>query len=223
MARRLHAVLFDLDGTLVDTAPDLRGAANRLLRRHGRRGLSLDQIKAMIGDGSQTFVERAFAATGAPAGDRLNDLTAAFLADYAGHETELSRPYPGVAEALERLAGRRLGLAVCTNKPEAPSRVVLEHFGLARFFAAIVGGDSIAGVRKPDPRHPLAALAALGAGPAEAAFVGDHENDAAAAHAAAIPLIAVSFGYARVPLGELGAAAVIDAWAELPAALAALP
>ncbi len=216
----LEAVLFDLDGTLIDSAPDLAAALNRLLAGEGRRELSLGEVVAMIGDGAPKLIERAFAATGdGVEGRRLEALRAAFLADYEANGAVLTRPYPGVVETLERLTGEGLRLGLCTNKPGRATRAVLAELGLAGHFGAVLGGDELDGVRKPDPRHLLALLELLGAGPERAAMVGDSENDVAAARAAGLPVIVVAFGYAHAPPGELGAEAVIERFTQLPEAL----
>ena len=213
-------VVFDLDGTLVDSAPDLRVAINKLLGEEDRRALSLDEVIGMIGDGAVKLVERAFAATGGrPDAESPRQLTSRFLAFYEGHATESTRPYPGVRETLALLREQRWSLGICTNKPERATLEVLRNLGLDRYFGAIVGGDSIAGVKKPDPRLLLAVIEGLGAAPAEAVMVGDNANDVHAARAAGVPVIVRSGGYTRVPTSHLGADAVIDAFCELPAAL----
>jgi phosphoglycolate phosphatase len=215
------AVVFDLDGTLVDSAADLKTAINKLLSEEGRRALALDEVAEMIGDGAMKLVERAFRATGGrDEAESPERLTARFLAFYAGHATDLTRPYPGVPETLALLREQQWALGICTNKPEQATREVLRGLDLDRYFGAVVGGDSIAGVRKPDPRLLLAAIERLGAAPAEAVMVGDNANDVQSARAARVPVIVRAGGYTRVPAPDLGADAVIAAFAELPAALA---
>jgi phosphoglycolate phosphatase len=220
----VKAAVFDLDGTLIDSAPDLRVAVNKLLIQEGRRPLSLNEVIGMIGDGAAKLVERAFAATGG--GNAKTDaktiasLTARFLAFYEGHAADLTRPYPGVPETLAQLRDQQWALGICTNKPENATNEVLRALDLARYFGVVLGGDSIAGVRKPDPRLLLAAIERLGASPAEAVMVGDNANDVHAARAAGVPVILRAGGYIRVPATELGADAVIETFAELPAALA---
>jgi len=223
-----QAVVFDLDGTLIDSAPDLRAAVNRLLAGLGRPPLPVEAVKAMVGDGVARLVERAFAATGGPPDDGGADGLAAWVArfgdDYENSGFPLTHAFAGTAEVLAELAAAGFGLAVCTNKPQAATDAILARLGLARFFGAVVGGDAVpGGVRKPDPAHPLAALAALGVDPARAAMVGDHLNDLACARAAGMPAILCAWGYSARPVAELGADAVIGRIEELPAALAALP
>ncbi len=215
------AIVFDLDGTLIDSLPDIAAATHRLLQAEGRAPLAADEVRPMIGDGAGMLVERAFAARGGLPGPSVEPYLARFLAEYEPRAAELTRPFPGVAETLARLraAGCRLGLA--TNKPSGATAEVLASFGLAGLFAAVVGGDD-APALKPDPRHVTAVLDLLGVPASQAAFVGDSPNDIAAAHAAGLPCVLVSFGYTRVPVRELGAEAVIDHFADLPAALAAI-
>jgi len=220
MSRRLKAVLFDLDGTLIDSLPDIAAAVNRLLVAEGREALPEPEVRLMIGNGADRLVERAFAARGGlPA--PLPQLLARFLAEYEPRAAEATRPFPGAAEVLETLERSGLKLAVCTNKPSGATTEVLAALGLARFFTAVVGGDETPAL-KPDPRHVQAVLDRLGVTAAEAVLVGDSINDIEAAHGAGLPVVAVSFGYTRVPPRELGAEAVIDHFSELPAALAVL-
>lgn len=220
------AIIFDLDGTLVDSAPDLEAAINRMLARAERRALSIDEVTGMVGDGVGKLVERALAATGGlPDGDAVEasaHWVGRFLDEYQGHGTDLSRPYPGVAETLARLDGEGFLLAVCTNKPQAATAEILKSFDLARFFNAVLGGDALDGIRKPDPRHLQATLKALGVKPGEAVMVGDHLNDLACARGAGVPAILCAYGYSRVPVAELGADVVIERIGDLPAAIAAL-
>ncbi len=217
----LKAVLFDLDGTLIDSAPDLTSALNRLLAAEGRPAVAIAQVKMMIGDGVHKLVERGFAAGGQTLdAARLEALALRFIPDYEANATVATRPFPGVRETLADLAGAGLGLGVCTNKPEAATRAILAAFALDRFFAAVIGGDTVPGARKPDPRPMQAALDRLGASSASALMVGDSPNDVAAARAVRIPIIAVRFGYSRTPPDQLGADRLIGQFAELPRAMA---
>ena len=216
----IKAVIFDLDGTLVDSAPDIQVAINKLLAEEGRRPLTLEEVSAMIGDGAPKLVERAMEATGGgDAPEDLPTLTRRFLGFYEGHTTDLTRPYPGVPEALERLRSAGVRMGICTNKPERPTRELLRDLRLAPYFQAVFGGDTVAGVKKPDPRLIHAVLDALGARPAEAVMVGDAANDVAAARAAGIPVILRAGGYTRVPAKELDADRVITDFLELPEAI----
>ncbi|MGQ0664962.1 MAG: phosphoglycolate phosphatase [Pseudomonadota bacterium] len=211
---RPDALVFDLDGTLVDSAPDLAAALNRLLAEHDRPPLAEAAIRAMIGDGVARLVERGLAASGGPAGDPV-DLGRRFEAIYEVGIAIRTRPFPGVVATLERLATSGIAMGVCTNKPIAAARRLLEALELPRYFAAIAGGD--APPRKPDPRHLLGLLERLGAAPDSAIMVGDSMNDVATARAARVKVIAVAFGYTAIPPAALGADALIERFADLPA------
>ena len=213
----IEAVVFDLDGTLIDSAPDLRTAVNRMLAEKGRQTLDLGAVTAMVGDGVHKLVERALAATGkeTPAAGEIARSTRRFLGFYEGHGAVLTRAYAGAVEALKRLRDEGYALGICTNKPHGATCEILGALDLEGYFSAVLGGDSLDGVRKPDPRHLLAAVERLGATPENAVMVGDNENDVAAARGAGIPMIAVAFGYAKVPVAELGADAVIGHFDEL--------
>ena len=217
----IEAVVFDLDGTLIDSAPDLRTAVNRMLAEKGRRGLDLGAVTAMVGDGVHKLVERALAATGdgAPAAGEIARATRRFIGLYEGHGAVLTRAYAGAVEALKCLRDEGYALGICTNKPHGATCEILAALDLEGYFSAVLGGDSLDGVRKPDPRHLLAAVERLGATRENAVMVGDNENDVAAARGAGIPMIAVAFGYAKVPVAELGADAVIGHFDELPEAI----
>jgi phosphoglycolate phosphatase len=219
-----RAVVFDLDGTLIDSAPDLRVAVNKLLSEQGRRPVSLHEVKMMVGDGAAKLVERAFAATGTePAASELPDLTARFLAFYEGHAADHTRPYPGVTETLSEFRSSGLALGVCTNKPEAATREVLRDLNLDGYFDAVLGGDSIEGVRKPDPRILQDVLDAMGVVANGSVMVGDAANDVGVARALGVPVVLLSHGYTRTPVTELGADLIISQFSELPGALDRLP
>lgn len=210
-----RAVVFDLDGTLVDTAPDIIAALNALLAEQGRPSLHAAAVRQLIGDGAQKLVERGFAATGGPAPQALAGLSRRFLELYEPRIARLSRPYPGVRDTLARLAGAGFRLGVCTNKASRATRRLLDDLALSQYFAAVAGGDGPA--RKPDPKHLLAVLDALGAAPETALMVGDSANDVHAARAAGVRVAVVSFGYTTVPAAELGADALIDRFEQLAA------
>jgi phosphoglycolate phosphatase len=214
------ALIFDLDGTLVDSLPDLHAALNATLREIGKPPLSHKAVRGMIGDGTAMLVARGLAASDAPA-ELEAECLQRFLALYEADPVSRTRPYPGVPEVLAALAadGHRLG--ICTNKPQTATLAVLRGLGLDGFFSAILGGDALS-VRKPDPGHLLGAIAALSARPDECVMIGDSENDVAVAKAAGVPVILMRYGYARGPLDQLDADLQIDAFAALPAALAAL-
>ncbi len=223
--RRPQAIVFDLDGTLIDSAPDLQAAINRILAEAGRRPLAVEAVKAMVGDGVPKLVERAFAATGGlPDGgsDALAAWVARFGEDYENCGFPLTHPFAGTLAVLAALSEAGLPLALCTNKPQAATEEILERLGLARFFGAVVGGDAVPGMRKPHPGHLLAAIEALGVEPAGAVMVGDHLNDLSCARGAGMPVVLCAYGYSRTPVAEMGADAVIERIEDLPAALAAL-
>jgi phosphoglycolate phosphatase len=217
-----HAVVFDLDGTLVDTAPDLRAHLNEVLAELGRPGLDLESVRLMIGDGARTLLRRGLETTGGvPAGLDLDALYRRFLERYTARPHRYGRVYDGVLDVLRRLERQGLRLGVCTNKAQAPSEVLLAALGLDRFLQAIVGGDAVA-AKKPDPGHLGAVLERLRANPARAVMVGDNAYDLQAARSLGVRCVLVSHGYTAVPARALGAARLIDRFAELPAALASL-
>lgn len=210
---RFSAIVFDLDGTLVDSAPDLCGVVNQMLKRHGRMELDLDEIRRMVGDGAAKLIERGFAAHGLPA--PLPDLTKEFLALYEQRIAAETRPFPGVLPTLEKLTAAGLRLGVCTNKTTHLSRRLLDELDMTRFFSVVVGGEGP--TRKPDPQHLRATIQALNAQEATTLMVGDSRNDVAAAKAAGVEVVAVSFGYTTIPPRELGADRLIDRFDELNA------
>ena len=210
-------LVFDLDGTLVDSVPDLRAALNEMLRERGRPPLTLPQVKGMIGDGAPAMVSRALAASGPGPVDAAGAL-ARFLEIYEANAVRLSRLYPDVRKTLYELRQRGYRTAICTNKPQRATIAVVEGLGLLQLFDGIAGGDRFA-VRKPDPGHVLSLIAELGARREASVMIGDNENDAAAAHGAGIPLVLMRYGYARVDPASLAADALLDHFGELPEVL----
>ncbi|WP_414473129.1 phosphoglycolate phosphatase [Microvirga sp. M2] len=210
---QLKAIIFDLDGTLVDSARDLQDATNALLAEEGLRQISLDETKSMIGDGAAKLVERAVSATG---GDmtRLPALVARFLEIYQANASRHTEAYPGVADTLAGLRGLGLPLAVVTNKPHAATMDILEALGLRGYFDAVIGGDTLP-ERKPHPAPVLMALGQLGVAPEAALMVGDNYHDVQAARAAGVRAFAVTYGYSHKPHAELGADRLIATMAEL--------
>ena len=213
------ALVFDLDGTLVDSVPDLRAALNTVLRELGRRELAAGEVRGMIGDGVPALVRRGLAATGEAVG--FAAAHARFVELYEADPTTLSQLYPGVAETLAGLRDGGARLAVCTNKPQAATIGVLEGLGIAGYFTAVLGGDVLP-VKKPDPGHLLAAVKRLGGTPGEAAMIGDNENDYEAARGAGIPVLLMRYGYLRAPAESLAPDAWLDRFADIPEALARL-
>jgi phosphoglycolate phosphatase len=215
-------IVFDLDGTLVDTADDLVTTLNAVLVAEGMVPVSRDRLIGMVGSGARVLLEAAFAAEGralTPA--KLDALLAQYMAIYDQHIADASRPYAGAEAMLAEFAAAGWRLAVCTNKYEAPARKLLTILGLADRFAAITGQDTF-GFRKPDPRHLIETIRRAGGDPADALMVGDSATDIDTAKAAGIPVVAVSFGYSPVPVAQLGPTRVVGSLSELPAAVAAL-
>ncbi|MDQ2764429.1 MAG: HAD-IA family hydrolase [Pseudomonadota bacterium] len=198
-----RTLLLDLDGTLVDTVPDLATALNRLLRARALPTLTRQQVAAMVGDGVAALVSRAFAAHG-----RQPDANAVaeFGADYTTHVADESSLYPHVLPVLTGLADDGWRLAVCTNKPERAARTLLQAVGLLPLLCAVGGGDSFP-TRKPDPGHLLGTLTRAGGASNRALMLGDHHNDMVAARQAGMPSIFAAWGYG-LPGMEAGSAAV---------------
>jgi phosphoglycolate phosphatase len=193
-----RTLLLDLDGTLVDTVPDLAAALNRLMRKRGLPVFSGDQVAAMIGDGVAVLVAKAFAAR-----HRQPDAAAVMemIADYTMHVAVESKLYPRVVPVLSGLVQQGWRLAVCTNKPEHAARDLLQTLGLLPLMSAVGGGDSFA-MRKPDPGHLLATLALAGGRVDAAVMLGDHRNDVVAARGAGIPGIFAAWGYGSIESAE---------------------
>jgi len=196
-------LLLDLDGTLVDTVPDLAAALNRLMTSRRLPVFSHPETAAMVGDGVAALVRKAFAARGR---DPDADAVAEFAADYADHAAVESRPFPHVPAVLRDLRAEGWTLAVCTNKPEGAARTLLAALGLLDMMVAVGGGDSFP-VRKPDPAHMIATLGAAGGRADQALMAGDHANDIVAARGAGLPCIFAAWGYGPPTMAE-GAVAV---------------
>jgi phosphoglycolate phosphatase len=188
-------LLLDLDGTLVDTVPDLLASLNRLAASHGMPTFAAAEVIPMIGDGAAVLVRRAMAARGREAAPA--DIEK-LLADYTAHVADGSRLFPGVEPTLRAMAADGWRFAVCTNKPVVPARDLLASLGVLELFAAVGGGDSYR-TRKPDPKHLLATLADAGGRADAAVMVGDHHNDAQAAAGAGVPCIFAAWGYGALP------------------------
>jgi phosphoglycolate phosphatase len=219
---RLRAVVFDLDGTLVDSAPDLHAAANAFLAERGHGPLDLPTITSFVGNGVPVLLERVLRAAGEAAdSEAVAAALPRFNALYGDAPSALSRLYPGVGEALGALRDAGLALGICTNKPEGPARRVVADLGLGEFVTALVGGDSLP-QRKPDAA-PLRHLAGLmGAELGAAAYVGDSEVDAATAAAAGVPFVLFTEGYRKRPVAAIAHSARFARFPELPGLLARL-
>lgn len=219
LGRPIRAVVFDLDGTLIDSAPDLARAINAVLSEDGRDNVSLAQVHRFIGDGARVLVKRAMAATGEVlTEDALDAVTTRFLDHYGSHVAVDTVLFPGAGETLDHLKAHGLKIGICTNKPQAATEAVLRHFGLDRWVDAIGGGDRFP-VRKPDPGHLRGVLGDLAIPPTGTVMVGDNEHDMAVARAAGTGSVLVSWGYARLPLEQIDADRRIDRLYELPALL----
>ncbi len=215
-------LVFDLDGTLIDTAPDLIRAGNHVMSLEGLAPVEAALLRPAISHGARVIITTALAHHGRTLADpAIDDLLAAFLAFYADNIAVESRPFPAMTERLAHYAGRGARLAVCTNKREGLSRKLLDELGLTDQFQAICGRDTFP-VCKPHPDHLTGAIAMAGGDVARAVMVGDSNTDVLTAKAAGIPVIGVTFGYTDVPVTELGCDAVIEHYDELDAALARL-
>ena len=215
-------LVFDLDGTLIDTAQDLVATLNVILTREGLEAQPFDSAVSMVGHGARVLIERGLAANGvtreAAIVDKMFD---EYIAHYSDHIADLSRPYPGLIDALDAFAAEGWILAVCTNKLEHLSRQLLGRLELTDRFAAICGADTFL-ARKPDPIALTETIKRAGGSVEAALMVGDSKTDIDTAKAAFIPVVAVDFGYTPVPVTELGPDAVISHYDELASAVARL-
>jgi phosphoglycolate phosphatase len=209
--------VFDLDGTLVDTADDLAASLNHALDTLGRPPVPPASVRAMVGRGARALLRHGLGATGEVSDGLVEEGVKPFLDFYAANIAVASRPYRHVEGVLDRLADEGARLAICTNKPERLARLLLEELGWSARFDALLGADTLA-VRKPHPDHLLSAIAAAGGRADDALFVGDSRTDAETARAARVPLILVRHGYSTEPVDRLGADAVIDGFHQFEAA-----
>jgi phosphoglycolate phosphatase len=218
---RPDAIVFDLDGTLVDSAADLAATLNAVLIEHNREPVTLDAVRAMIGDGVGALVHRGFAATGRPLGSgELSTLTGHFLDIYIDpNRDHIAHPYPGVTDTLRIFANLGVRMGVCTNKAQVATDLVLHNAGLSDFFSAVIGHDK-APAPKPDPAHVLCVCAALGH-PKSAVMVGDSLNDLLAGHRAGLKVLLTTYGYGT-PEALSQANATFDRFDQLPALIASL-
>ena len=215
-------IAFDLDGTLVDTAPDLIGALNIVLGERRLPHLAVDSARELVGKGARGLITRGFAAAGEPLDEaEIGALTNRFIEVYRSRIASESRPFQGLEAALDVLSQAGAVLTVCTNKRTDLSVELLDALGLTHRFAAVIGAD-LAPLRKPDPSHFVAAVEAGGGDPSRALMVGDSCNDVDSAKAAGAPVVVVSFGYTETPPDLRGGDALIDRFGQLPAAAARL-
>ena len=215
-------IVFDLDGTLVDTAPDLINALNWVLDREGLPPVPLQSARAMIGAGARRLIERGLELEGRAASfEDVTRLTGDFIDYYAAHIADASRPFDGLESALDDLAALGYRFAVCTNKLEWLSKRLLDQLGLSARFAAICGADTF-GVSKPDPAILQQTIARAGGQLSQAIMVGDAGPDIGVARRAGIPVIGVEFGYTEVPIADLKPDRLVSHMRELPAAVQSL-
>ena len=212
-------VVFDLDGTLADTAPDLTAALNHALTVMGRETVPEASVRHMVGHGARALLQKGLAATGAVTDALVDEGFPIFIDHYRANIAAGSRPFPGLEAALDQLSALDVKLAICTNKMESLSRELIAALGWEHRFAALVGGDTLP-VRKPDPAPLFEAIARAGGG--RAAFIGDSITDTLTGQNARIPTIAVTFGFSDRPHDQLGADRLIDHYDELVEALQAI-
>ena len=217
-----RTVVFDLDGTLVDTAPDLINALNFVLGREGLPPVPIKSARNMIGAGARKLIERGLELDGRHAGPAdITRLTNEFIDHYAAHIADESRPFEGLEDALDDLSARGHRFAVCTNKLEWLSKLLLDRLGLSSRFSAICGADTF-GVSKPDPAILQQTVARAGGQLALTVMVGDAGPDIGVARRAGVPVIGVEFGYTEVPIADFKPDRVIGHMKDLPAALESL-
>jgi phosphoglycolate phosphatase len=190
-------LVFDLDGTLADTAPDLVGTLNVILAREGLGGIAIEDARALVGGGARVLIQRGLAAHGVDASNfRIDEMLADFMAHYEAHIAENTILFPGAAEALDRFEAAGFGFAVCTNKLEHASILLLRALGVETLFRAICGKDTFA-VNKPNGEALLETIAGAGSDPHQAVMIGDSKTDIDTARNAGVPVVAVNFGYTR--------------------------
>jgi phosphoglycolate phosphatase len=218
----MRTIVFDLDGTLVDTAPDLISTLNLVMAGEGLPPVPYDDARRMIGGGSRRMIERALTAQGRTVSSaELDRVFAIFIDHYSAHIADRSRPYPQLESVLQRLAAEGCRLAVCTNKLEWLSLRLLDTLNLNRYFAAICGQDTF-GIQKPDPQMLRLTIRRAGGDVQHAIMIGDSLTDVRTARAANVPVIAVDFGYSEVVPVALKADRLISSFTELPHAIAAV-
>ncbi len=219
LASSRPTIVFDLDGTLAETAPDIIGTLNVILGREGLAPLPVARARDLVGAGARALIERGFNLYGRPLPpERLDQLFELFLEVYAGRVADESHLFDGVLAAMDTLSARGHLLAICTNKPERHSLLLLDALGVTSRFAAIAGRDSYP-YFKPDARHLTMTIEAAGGDPRHAIMVGDSRTDIATARNAGLPVICVPFGYTDVPIETLEPDAVIQHFDELAAAV----
>ncbi len=222
IASRFDTVIYDLDGTLIDSAKDMQVAVSRVLADHGLPPVTEDDVRLFMGQGSKVTMNKAFTKYGRALDDAaLSAVTREFVRYYEADPVSHTIAFAGVDSVVARFDRLGLKQGVCTNKFERPSRMILEHLRLMPPIADVAGADTFP-VRKPDPKHILMLVERMGGRTDRAVMVGDSIHDVHAAHGAGLPAVLVSWGYTDKPAGELGAEAVIERFDALPEALGQL-
>lgn len=219
IAARFQTVVYDLDGTLIDSARDMQVAVSNVLKDHGLPPVSEEDVRIFMGQGSKVTMNKAFTKYGKTLDDAaLTAVTKEFVHYYEADPISHTTAFDGVADVVAHFAKLGLKQGVCTNKFERPSRMILEHLKLMPPISDVAGADTFP-VRKPDPRHILMLVERMGGDPRRTVMIGDSIHDVEAAHAAGLPAVLVSWGYTVKPASELGAEAVIQRFGALPEAL----
>lgn len=215
-------VIFDLDGTLVDSAPDLTAALNHTMRTIGLPGVAASEVRHMVGHGARALILNAVTAAGTTLDDAAFDAAfVTFIDYYAEHVADATVPFPNVTGTLALLRERGVKLGVCTNKPQRLTDLLLDGLGMSHWFGAVIGADAVA-EKKPHAGHLTATVGRLGGDLRRTVMVGDSQTDVDTARNAGTPVVAVSFGYSTVPAADLLADRLIDDFRDLPEALSAL-
>jgi len=210
---RFRAVVFDLDGTLIDSAPDIADALNMVMAELGRTAITDTKVREMVGTGWVGLLDRAMAMTGGEPDEGMAWVNDRFRSHYVPRSTRLSSVYPTVMDTIQALHADGVALGICTNKRQVATDVVVEGFGLRPYMGAVVGGDT--GVMKPDPQHIAVVLDKLAVDPADAVMIGDSKADLDAARGLAMPCVLVRYGYTAIPVEDLGGDRLIDRMDEL--------
>ena len=219
VSSRFDTVIYDLDGTLIDSAKDMQVAVSRVLAEHALPPVTEDDVRLFMGQGSKVTMGKAFAKHGRTLDEAtLSAVTREFVRYYEADPVSHTSAFAGVAEVVARFDRLGLRQGVCTNKFERPSRMILEHLKLMPPISDVAGADTFP-VRKPDPKHILMLVERMGGSPERSVMVGDSIHDVEAAHGAGLPAVLVSWGYTDRPASELGAEAVIQKFGGLPEAL----
>ncbi len=210
MSRKPSGVVFDLDGTLVDSARDLSAALNYVLKKAGRAEIPISLVRNMVGDGARALIIKGFSESGIlPGKPEIDNIQTDFLDYYYENITDQTIIFPGAMRVIEKLVEMQVPLGLCTNKAIRLTEKLMTEIGLSDYFAAIVGGDSF-DYQKPDPRHLTSTLEMMGSSYHQAIMVGDSANDIVAARDAGVTSVAVSFGYSKIPVMDLKPDIIID-------------